>query len=179
MNFESPLIRTLRDHLLGLAQHSIVPRDPSGRADSETPEERAIIERFEPFAELLFLVTEADGEMNGAERATILGAFRALTGGRVSPLTLEKIESNLRQRSQREGRVVRLEAACTRLSLNRDDAELAFTLANAVALSDETLAFGEQALLEQLSDLLGVSSQRFDALVESGRHSQPPPPPSN
>lgn len=177
MNFDSPLIRTLRDHLLGLARHSIAPRDPAGRAPSETPEEEAIIERFEPFAELLFLVTDADGAVSDSERATILGAFRALTGGRISPSRLEKIELEIEARRQREGMHVRLEAACTRLSLNRDDAELAFTLANAVALADRDLDGPETVLLEQLSHLLGVSSQRFDALVESGRHSQPPPPP--
>jgi tellurite resistance protein len=175
MNFDSALIRTLRDHLLGLAKHSIVPRDPAGRPGSETPEVEAIIERFDPFAELLFLVTHEDGVVTEPERATILGAFRALTGGRVSPSRLEGIEADLDARRRREGKGARLEAACTKLSLNRDDAELAFTLANAVALADRELHAQETEMLEQLSDLLGVTSQRFDALVESSRQSRPPP----
>ncbi|HSC88069.1 MAG TPA: TerB family tellurite resistance protein [Polyangiaceae bacterium] len=177
MNFDSALVRSLRDHLLGLAQHSIIPRDPAGRPARATPEEAAVLERFEPFAELLFLVTDADGTVSDVERATILGAFRALTGGRVSPLALEGLEQELADRRRRHGRMSRLEAACTRLALNREDAELAFTLANAVALADRSLLADEEALLEQLSDLLGVSSKRFDALVESSRASQLPPPP--
>lgn len=175
MNFDSPVVRTLRDHLLGLSQDSVLPRDPAGRPDQATPEELAIVERFEPFAELLFLVTGVDGVVSQSEQATILGAFRALTGGRVARQRLAKMEADLRQRCQCEGRVGRLEAACTRLALNRDDAELAFTLANAVALADAHLTEDAEEFLLEISSLLGVSRSRFNALVESRRPSQPPP----
>ena len=175
MNFDSQVVRTLRDHLLGLSQDSVPPKDPAGRPEHATPEELAIVERFEPFAELLFLVTEVDGVVSRSERATILGAFRALTGGRVSHQRLAKMEADLQERCQLEGRTARLEAACTRLSLNRDDAELAFTLANAVALADARLTENAQELLLEISPLLGVSRTRFNALVESRQQSQPPP----
>lgn len=178
MEFDTPLVRTLRDHLLGLARPSLVPRDPNAPEHGESPEERAILERFEPFAELLYLLTRADGHVDEAEKRAVLGAFRALTGGRVSSGALARVEGRLEKRRLAEGTPARLEAACSTLSMNRDDAELALTLASAVALSDEVLAPDESDFLESLSGMLGVPERRFQALLSNAAKKSSPPPSS-
>jgi len=176
MNVDTPLMRTLRDHLLGLAPRSIRPRDPSGRAGEDSPEEAAILERFYPFAELLFLVAGADGTVDPRERAATLGAFVALTDGRLPRSTLERVERAVTERAHRDGWELRLHRVCSDLSADREDAELAFTLASAVALSDERATEEEWTLLSFIAEALGISPRRMDVLLQGSLKSEPPPP---
>jgi len=175
MNVDTPLMRILRNHLLELAPLSIRPRDPAGRAAAESPEEAAILERFYPFAELLFLIAGADGHVDAKERAATLGAFVALTDGRLPRSTLERIERAVVERARRDGWELRLHRVCSDLSADRDDAELAFTLATAVALSDEVTADEELARLAFVAEALGISPRRMDVLLRGSRNSEPPP----
>jgi tellurite resistance protein len=176
MNVNTPLMRTLRDHLLGLAPLSIRPRDPAGRAAAESPEEAAILERFYPFAELLFLVAGADGRVEPKERSTTLGAFVALTDGRLPRSTLERVERAVTERALRDGWELRLHRVCSDLSADRDDAELAFTLASAVALANDVTSERELSLLGFIAEALGISPRRMDVILRGARNSEPPPP---
>jgi len=177
MNVDTPLMRILRDHLLELAPLSIRPRDPAGRAAADSPEEAAILERFYPFAELLFLVAAADGRVEPRERAATLGAFVALTDGRLPRSTLERVERAVTERARRDGWERRLQRVCGDLSADRDDAELAFTLASAVALSDDVTTESEWNLLAFIAEALGISPRRMDLLLKGALKSEPPPPP--
>lgn len=178
MNVDTPLMRILRDHLLGLAPLSIRPRDPAGRAASDSPEAAAILERFYPFAELLFLVAGADGRVDSRERAATLGAFVALTDGRLPRSTLERVERAVTERARRDGWELRLHRVCSDLSADREDAELAFTLASAVALADEVTTESERTRLTFIAETLGISPRRRDALLAGALKSEPPPAPA-
>lgn len=177
MNVDTPLMRLLRDHLLDLAPLSIRPRDPAGRAPADSPEEAAILDRFYPFAELLFLVAGADGRVDSKERAATLGAFVALTDGRLPRSTLERIEQAVTERARRDGWERRVHRVCSELSADREDAELAFTLASAVALSDGVTTDSEWALLAFIAEGLGISPRRMDRLLQGALKSEPPPAP--
>jgi len=132
------------------------------------------MDRFRPFAELFYLVAAADGEVDSQERAVMLGAFRALTGGRVRGATLENFESELRDLCLAEGVDSRLEFVCSSLANDRDDKELALTLAAAVALANQHLDDGESQLMEKLARWLGIPPPRMAQLIQSGRESLPP-----
>lgn len=175
MNIDTPLIRNLTAHLMGLSRHSISPQHGAKSVTLESPEEVAVMNRFHPFAELFFLVASADGEIDEDERAVMLGAFRALTGGRVRGARLEALEAELQDLVLSEGHLTRLEAVCSALASDRDDAELAFTLASAVALANEDFDPGEESLLSNLASWLRISPERISALVDSGRNSLQPP----
>lgn len=179
MNIDTPLIHHLRTHLLGLSRQSIAPQHGAMAARESSPEEAAVMHRFRPFAELFYLVASADGVVDSHERAIMMGAFRALTGGRVRGSTLEALETQLRDLVESQGCLNRLEEVCAYLGSDREDAELAFTLASAVALANETFDPREQSLLTNLASWLGISSSRIAVLVEQGRHSMRPAIPTN
>jgi tellurite resistance protein len=65
-----------------------------------------------------------------------------------------------------EGRERRLEEIAEQLSEVPAEAETAFTLAAAVALADETVADEENALINQLAQWFGISSQRAESLLD-------------
>lgn len=174
MNVDTPLIHRLRAHLLGLSRHSIPPQHGATAASESSPEEAAVIERFRPFAELFYLVATADGHVDTQERAVMVGAFRALTGGRVRGNTLEALHRELQTLVENQGTESRLEAVCAHLAADREEAELAFTLASAVALADHDFDASEQSLLKQLASWLGISASRIRLLVEQGQKSIQP-----
>src|SRR5690606_25226420 len=157
MNIDTPLIQNLRAHLLSLSRQSMAPRHGAMAASLSSPEEAAVMERFRPFAELFYLVASADGEVDAEERAIMMGAFRALTGGRVRGSTLEALEAQLKELVEGQGSLNRLEEVCAYLGSDREDAELAFTLASAVALANEDFDPREQSLLSHLASWLGIS----------------------
>lgn len=175
INLDTPRIRELRDHLIDLSVQSIRPLHGGTKTSSASPEERAVLERFRPFAELFYLVAWSDGEVDSEERAVMMGAFRALTSGRVSTATLEELEATLAERCRGCSLEERLESICSELSADREDAELAFTLASAVALANQNIAREERAFLKQLATWLHLSPERIAQLFESGYQSIPPP----
>jgi tellurite resistance protein len=121
--------------------------------------------RFRPFAELFFLVAAADGKVEDSERAVILGSFRALTGGRVRAKALLALENRLRADLDQGDRLARLEDVCSALSGDPQDAELALTLASAVAIADKTVDPNEVELIQTLASWLGVSKARTSELL--------------
>lgn len=124
------------------------------------------MQRFRPFAELLLLIAAADGHTDAVERAVILGAFRALTGGRVRALTLEALERDLRAKIDAGDPDGLLEDVCTALAHDKRDAELALTLASAVALADAQVDRAEVELIQTVASWLSIPPARLRALVE-------------
>lgn len=121
--------------------------------------------RFRPFAELLLLVAAADGRIDEVERAVILGAFRAITGGRVRSATLLALEQELRVTISGGDRDALLEDVCSALAVDKRDAELALTLASAVALADQTVDVAEAELIRTLASWLSIPPTRVGELV--------------
>ncbi len=165
MDLETPVLARLREHLLSLGRHSIAPQFGAPRATAGSDDESAVLLRFRPFAELFFLVASADGTIDARERAVTLGAFRALTGGRVKSASLEKLEQELADQLKAEGAMTMLESVCSSLASDREDAELAFTLGSVVALADETFAGDEAELLAQLAKWLRIPQARASELL--------------
>lgn len=165
LDLDTPIISDVRDHLLRLSRTSFEPTHGGRRAREGSPEEDAVIDRFRPFAELFLLVAAADGTIDDAERAVILGAFRGLTGGRVRSSTLETLEREIQAVIAASDTVARLEGVCAHLAGDRQDAELAFTLASAVALADENVDPSEVELLRTLASWLSIREDRAIELL--------------
>ncbi len=184
MDWNTPLIRRLRAHLLDVAPPSIAPppmqappveAQPEGRLPY-CPEESAIVQRFRPFAELFYLVASADGHIDTDERRVMRGAFESLTGGRVRPARLLALEAELMESAAGRDRDELLEDVCSALARDREDAELAFTLGVVVALADEQVDASEQSLVLQLASWMGIPKRRVPELLRVGERSLRPNP---
>jgi tellurite resistance protein len=160
LDLDTPLIASLREHLLRLARASFEPVHGGRRAQEGSPEEDAVMDRFRPFAELFLLIAAADGKVDDAEKAAILGSFRALTGGRVRSATLLALEEDVTRRVREGDQLDMLEGVCARLAADARDADLAYTLASAVAFADRRVDAREAELLETLADWLRISPAR-------------------
>lgn len=169
MDVDTTRIRALRDQLVELSPRSVPPRDPAPRALSGSPEEDAVVARFLPFGELILLVARVDGSIGEREEKAVLGAFVALTGGRVPRATIERVKMVAEERLRFVSPLDRLERVCVEIALSREDAELAFVLASAVALADDTVEPSESELLLLVAECLGISRRRADELVQSAR----------
>lgn len=165
LELDTPVVAEIREHLLRLARASSEPQHGGRRAVVGSPEEEAVIVRFRPFAELLLLVAAADGHIDEVERSVILGAFRAITDGRVRSATLLALEDQIRAMIAAGDREALLEDVCTALAADKRDAELALTLASAVALADQTVDLAEVELIRTLASWLSIPPDRVRELV--------------
>jgi tellurite resistance protein len=165
MDLQAPPIQRIVAHLLGLAQASIAPTHGGRHALIGSVEEAAVLDRFRPFAELFMLVAMADGQIDRNEHAVILGAFRSLTGGRVRGQSLEHLERELREKLAEEDPLDRLEIVCAALARDRREAELALTLASAVAVADSRVHPTEKTLLLTLAKWLRLPAESVSALL--------------
>jgi tellurite resistance protein len=130
-----------------------------------SPEMEAMYARVRPLAEVMFLVMTADESVGHRERDTLRGALRTLTGGMLSSAAMEKMISEFEDGVMREGVDVRLDYVASVLYGDRDDSELALSLAAAVAVADEPLVPAEQATIAELAVRLGVSKERLRELL--------------
>ena len=111
------------------------------------------------------LFRSSDGRTVKAEREVILGAFRALTGGRVRSQRLSELEASLRERMATSGPDEMLEEVASSLALVPQDAELGFALSAAVVLADSSVEAREERFLVELADWLGIGSERARGLL--------------
>lgn len=177
MKLDTPLVQRLRDHLIQQSRPPFAPLPGTSTTQYGSEEEAAILERFRPFGELLFLVALADGQVEQEERSLMKGAFHILTAGRVRGTALAQLENELASALKEHGVEARLEAVCNAFSQNREDAELAFSLASAAALADFKIDASEALLISQLASWLGISRTRANELLAIGHLSVPPRPP--
>lgn len=166
LRLDTPVIHEIRAHLFRLSRASSPPLYGGRRVEAGSPEEDVVLARFRPFAELLLLVAAADGTTDEAERAVILGAFRAMTGGRVRDLTLEELERDLRAKIDTGDPEELLEDICVSLAQDKRDAELGLTLASAVAFADAEVDPAEVQLIQTLASWLSIPSSRVQELLD-------------
>jgi len=182
MELDTPLVLKLRQHLIDVAPSSRVPvlinETAAGAALQGSPEEDAIVDRFRPFAQLFYLVASADGEIDEDERHVMRGAFESLTAGRVGPGRLLGLEAELMGQAAAYDREQLLEQVCSALSRDREDAELAFTLAAVVAAANRQVEHHEVQLVDQLATWLGLSARRASELLKVDQRRSLPPRPS-
>lgn len=155
INIDSSTIRRLRD---GLIQQG----SAGGGSDAELPQsyQKALLERFAPFAETMYLMMQIDGHAAGAELNAIRGAMHILTDGVLSHTVLDEIFHRSAEEIQRQGVEGRLQAVGARLSIDRVDRETAFSLAAAVAISDDKIEDVELTLIGSIAEWYGISDKR-------------------
>jgi len=144
--------------------------DPPRMADPA--EARASLARSRPFAEAMFLMMTADGEMADVEREVLMGAIRALSGGQLGPSASAALMSEFQAALARDGLEVRLDDVASRLYAEAEDRELVLALVAAVASADLSILDSERRVLFGLAERLGVSKKEVAALVgeEPGGH---------
>ncbi len=167
MKIDTALTRRLRNSLMqaGLEETSDASRV------SETPREltvaqQATLERVLPMLETLYLIMVADLETSDAERATLRGAIKTLTSATLGDDVLDDLLDGFEERLAEQGREARLHQIGALLCADPADAEIAFSLAAAVALADDRVDSEERRLVEDMAESFGISSKRAASILE-------------
>jgi tellurite resistance protein len=170
MQIDSATVRHLRDKLLASAGLRGQRRDGQrNRLDETSPEVRALVARVSSICEVLYLVMVADGESDSDELRSIRGAIATLTAGGLSDPAVESMLQRYEQSVAEQGQQERLMRLAAELSADREDAEAALVLAAAIAVADDSIAGAEESVLIELSELLGISSQRAAVILDTSR----------
>jgi hypothetical protein len=154
-------IRRLRDALLSKPLHSAAP--PAGGAEAG----HAVLRRVEPFAETMFLVMVADEHAAPSESQALHAAVGILTGSSVPPPRIQEMIAGFHARLAASGAEARLARIGASFGADREDREIAFTLAAAIALADDQVALSENRILGWVREYFGISHRRVVALIES------------
>jgi uncharacterized tellurite resistance protein B-like protein len=168
VEIETDAVRTLRDRLVRL-----------GAPPSWFSRAVAVLEGIAPVApdvpgfdvfraliEALFLQLSADGRIADEERAVLRGAARELTGGALSNAAIDRLLDQAAARLAAEGADARLHAVAAVLSRDRTAAETAFVLLATMTLADRVIEESERGMLARLRELVGVSEERADELLD-------------
>ena len=166
MDLDTSSIRRLRDRLLSVEPGSEPPETERGGGPGPSEEHLALLERIGPLAETLFLTMEADGARDRAEKQAIRNAIDVLADDLLPGPLIDGFLARLEGALEAEGRSARLEALASRFALDRGDAETAFTLAAAVALSDGRIDEAERGWFEQMRRTFGIPAERAKALLD-------------
>jgi hypothetical protein len=161
MDIDTAAIRRLRDALLS---NSTAGASNTG-APSATGD--AVLRRVEPFAETMFIVMVADDHAATSEQQALGAAVGILTDGLVGPDGVREMIDRFRDNLSTFGAESRLARIGASFGADRDDREIAFTLAAAMALADDEVAIGENRTLAWVREYFGISDQRALALIES------------
>ena len=163
MDIDTVTIQRLRDALLDAGSVEQAPCDNEAAVDHR----QQTIDRFCPFAEIMFLVAMADGHEDPAELAALRGAMHLLTDNQLNDETLTDIYQRCRHDASEFGVQRCLERIGSQLARDRLDRETAFSLAAAVALADDTLDGTEAALMGDVAEYLGISGSAAKRLLQA------------
>jgi len=150
---------SLRDRLLGMGRASLVPRPMAQGATAQ-----ALYDRLRPFAEAVFLVISADGQLHPREAEVLRGTLRVLTAGELSGAAMDSMLAEFTAALARDGREMRLDRVASEIYGDRQDVELTISLASAAALASGCTEPAEHEVITQLAERLGLSSARLKAL---------------
>ena len=161
MDIDTAAIRRLRDALLG--------KSTAGTSNTGAPSATgdAVLRRVEPFAETMFIVMVADDHAATSEKQALGAAVGILTDGLVGPDGVRELIDRFRDNLTTFGAESRLARIGASFGADRDDREIAFTLAAAMALADDEVAISENRTLAWVREYFGISDQRALALIES------------
>jgi uncharacterized tellurite resistance protein B-like protein len=121
----------------------------------------------EPFAETMYLVMIADGDPAPAEQDALAAAFEILTDARVGRAVIDELIEQFRANVARYGIEARLEQIGARLGADRDDREIAWTLAAAMALADDQIDASENKVVAWAQEYFGITDRRARTLADS------------
>lgn len=157
MNINTDAIRRLRGHLL--AHHDQLGQNDVAESAPESQKE-AVLRRADPFAETMYLVMIADGEPADIERKALVAAIAILTNGLLEPKDIESMLARFEEIADRNGTEARLMQLGSRICVDPDDRETAFSLAAVVALADEEVDVRENRALKWIRQYYGISERR-------------------
>ena len=161
MDIITAAIRRLRDALLSKSSVGASNASPPAATGD------AVLRRVEPFAETMFLVMVADDHAAVSENQALSAAVEILTDGLVGPDGVSEMLDRFHDKLSAFGAEARLARIGASFGADRDDREIAFTLAAAMALADDEVAIGENRTLAWVREYFGISDQRVVALIES------------
>jgi len=139
------------------------------------PNEQAAYERILPYAEVIYLVMTADGAHSPEEQDAMLGAIRYLTEGELDAHAADHMVARFQRELLRDGIEQRLDDVASRVYRERDDRELALSLAAGVAAADGQLHPSEERTIVGLAERLGFSHSQLRALFADEDAVQPEP----
>jgi len=160
--FRGRKIERLRERLLRRGARATIPAPWSLTA--APPNAQAAYERILPYAEVIYLVIAADGVNSPAEQDALVGAIRYLSEGELGAQAAELMIAGFRSDLQREGIEQRLDDVASRVYGEREDRELALSLAAGVAAADGELDAREEQTIVGLAERLGFSPRQLQAL---------------
>jgi tellurite resistance protein len=163
MNIDTNTIRRLRD---GLVKRGSISNDAELDADMPVLYQQAVLERFTPFAETMYLMMLIDGHADSVELDAIRGAMQILTDGTLDNEVLNGVFKRCAKKAEEYGVEGRLQFIGAHLSTDRVDRETAFSLAAAVAIADNKLEEVEIALMESIAEWYGISSKRCKEILQ-------------
>ncbi|HEX4352147.1 MAG TPA: TerB family tellurite resistance protein [Polyangiales bacterium] len=161
-------IDKLRDKLLERGMASYRP-PPMNAGTDPNPEALAMTQRVRPFAEAMYLVLAADGDVGERERDVLRGALRSLTDGKLSSASMESLLCEFERARALQGVDLRLDSLAAAFYGDRSDAELALGLMAAAGETDGTMDASEQAIIFALGERLGVAKSELQELLYGTR----------
>lgn len=119
-----------------------------------------------PLCEAMFLMMSADGDVATAEREVLRGAVRNLSHDSVRTVQIDALLERAQARVDKQGHDARLRAVAVELKEDPARAEVAFVLAAAIAFADNLIADEENETLNTLAELLEISDERANSLLD-------------
>ena len=163
MNIDTSIIRRLRD---GLVQRGTISNDAELDTGLPAQYQQAVLERFAPFAETMYLMMLIDGHAANAELDAIRGAMQIMTDNTLDHAALNDVFELCAKGVEEYGVEGRLQFVGTRLSADRVDRETAFSLAAAVAIADKKVEAVEVSLMDSIAEWYGISSKRCKEMLQ-------------
>jgi tellurite resistance protein len=157
-------IERLRDQLRLRGQRpSLVISKPLSADDALLTQ---AVADYGALCEAMYLMMSADGHVTNDEREVLKGALRSLSFDEVRGIHIEAMLDAASRRIAEQGRDKRLQAVLEELREDPTRAEVAFVLAAAIAFADSQIADGENDLLNEMAEGLGIDEQRANALLD-------------
>lgn len=111
----------------------------------------------------MYVVMAADGKLDPKELDTLRGALRRLTAGTLGSAAMESMLAEFQEAGPADPEL-HLDRIAAELYGDRDDAELAVSLALAAGAADNELLPEERAIIEGLAERLGIPRRRMAEL---------------
>ncbi len=121
--------------------------------------------KVEALIEAMFLAATSDGDFAASEAGKFAATLEAITEKRLDAASIDRRVASLAQLLRKEGRPARLGAVAARLT-TPTARETALILAAVITKADGFFHAGENDLLADLAEALGVEQGRAVDLVE-------------
>ncbi len=149
--------------ILSMAATSYGSR-PSGDATVPTGFDPAAVALFEAIVEGAYLVANADGVFDGAERHAFVSVVAAACGGTVAPQQLDALLGVLGEKLRDDG-VDRRILAVARAVTKKEHAREILRVAALLAQASEDVSAVERAVLVKLASRCGLEERDVDAAL--------------